>query len=301
MMDRLDELATFITIVDAGNLTTAARRLRRSPPAVTRALASLEQRVGVRLIERTTRRLATTEAGRRLADQARRLLADYEETIRDAAGEEARLAGLLRITAPLLFGRLHVMPVVSRFLDAHPALRAELLLSDHYLDLIEEGLDIAIRIGSLPDSSLVSRRLGTVSRVLVASPTYIATHGMPRAPAELTQHAIIFTTGRGVPLEWRFRIGARERAVHLAPRLLVNQVDAALLAARDGRGIASALSYQVAHDLASGRLLRILAAFEREPEPVQLVVPSARLMPRRVRAFIDHATAALPSRLREQT
>lgn len=297
-MDRLDELATFIAIVDAGNLTTAARRLRRSAPAVTRALASLEQRLGVRLIERTTRRLAATEAGRRLADQARRLLADYEETMRDAAGEEARLAGLLRITAPLQFGRLHVMPVVSRFLDAHPALRAELILSDHYLDLIEEGLDVAIRIGSLPDSSLVSRRLGTVSRVLVASPTYIATHGMPRTPAELTQHVIIFTTGRGMP---RFRIGTRERAVHLAPRLLVNQVDAALVAARDGRGIASALSYQVAHDLASGQLLRLLAEFEREPEPVQLVVPSARLMPRRVRALIDHATGALTSRLRAQT
>lgn len=297
-MDRLDELATFIAIVDAGNLTTAARRLQRSAPAVTRALASLEQRLGVRLIERTTRRFATTEAGRRLADQARRLLADYEETIRDAAGEEARLAGLLRITAPLLFGRLHVMPVVSRFLDAHPALRAELILSDHYLDLIEEGLDVAIRIGSLPDSSLVSRRLGTVSRVLVASPTYIATHGMPRTPTELTQHVIIFTTGRGMP---RFRIGTRERAVHLAPRLLVNQVDAALVAARDGRGIASALSYQVAHDLASGQLLRLLAEFEREPEPVQLVVPSTRLMPRRVRALIDHATGALTSRLRAQT
>ena len=300
-MDRLDELATFIAIVDAGNLTTAARRLQRSPPAVTRALAALEQRLGARLIERTTRRIAATEAGRRLADQARRLLADYDETLRDAAGEQAALAGLLRITAPLLFGRLHVMPVVSRFLDAHPALRVELLLSDRNLDLIEEGLDVAIRIGSLPDSSLVSRRLGKVSRVLVASPTYIAAHGMPRTPSELTQHAIIFTTGRATPLEWRFRIGTRERALQLAPRLLVNQVDAALLAAREGRGIASALSYQVADDLASGQLLRILAAFEREPEPVQLVVPSARLMPRRVRAFIDHATAALTSRLHAQS
>jgi DNA-binding transcriptional LysR family regulator len=298
--DRFDELAIFVAIVDTGSLTAAARRLQRSPPAVSRTLAALEQRLGTRLIERSTRRLATTDAGRRLAEQARRLVGEYEEALREVTDENAELRGVLRVTAPMVFGRLHVMPAVSRFLDVHPALRVELLLSDRYLDLIDEGLDVAIRIGRLADSRLMSRRVGEVTRVLVASPAYVAANGMPRAPDELTNHAIIFTTGRSTPIEWRFRTGTRERAVHLAPRLLVNQVDAALLAAREGRGIASALSYQVADDLAKDRLLRLLGKFEREPEPVQLVTSTARLMPRRVRAFIDYAAAALTSSLKRQ-
>ena len=292
-MDRLDELAVLVTIIDAGSLAAAARRLRRSPPAVSRALAGLEERLGTRLVERTTRRLAPTEAGRVLAERARGLLVDFEETMRAGAEQGTSLRGSLLVSAPQVFGRMHVMPLVASFVDAHPALRAELVLSDRYLDLLEEGLDVAVRIGQLADSGLVARRVGEVRRVVVAAPSYLAWRGTPGEPAELSSHSIVFTSGRGTPVEWRFRDGGRERVVRLAPRLIVNQVDAALSAARDGLGVASGLSYQVAADLAAGRLVRLLKEFECPPLPVQLVVASARHMPARVRAFLDHATAGL--------
>lgn len=292
-MDRLDELAVFVAIIDAGSLAAAARRLRRSPPAVSRALAGLEERLGTRLVERTTRRLAPTEAGRVLADRARALLSDFEETMRAGAEQGTSLRGTLLVSAPQVFGRMHVMPLVASFVDVHPELRAELVLSDRYLDLLEEGLDVAVRIGQLADSGLVARRVGQVRRVVVAAPSYLAERGTPGNPEELSSHSIVFTSGRDMPTEWRFRHGGRERVMRLAPRLIVNQVDAALSAARDGRGIASALSYQVAADLAAGRLVRLLKEFEGPPLPVQLVVASARHMPARVRAFLDYAAAGL--------
>lgn len=292
-MDRLDELAVLLAILDAGSLAGAARRLRRSPPAITRALGALETRLGARLIERTTRRQAPTEAGRKLGERARRLLAEYDDAIQAGAEAAAELSGLIRITAPLVFGRLHVAPVVSRFLAMHPRVRAELVLSDRYVDLVEEGLDLAVRIGALPDSGLVARRVGQVRRMLVASPGYVAARGMPHDPGELAGHDIIHTAGRPVPPEWRFRAGTRPWVVRLSPRLSVNQVDAALAAARDGQGIAAALSYQVADDIAAARLVRVLAAFEPPPLPVQLVTATGRHMSRRVRAFLDQAVQAL--------
>jgi DNA-binding transcriptional LysR family regulator len=292
-LDRLDELSVFVTIIDAGSLAAAGRRLRRSPPAVSRALAGLEERLGTRLVERTTRQLALTEAGRLLAERARALLVGFDEAMRIGAEQGSSLRGSLLVSAPLVFGRMHVMPLVSSFLDAHPAVRAELILSDRYLDLVEEGLDVALRIGQLGDSGLVARRVGQVRRVVVAAPSYLAERGAPGDPAELSSHSIIFTSGRATPMEWRFRDRGRERSVRLAPRLIVNQVDAALSAARDGRGVASALSYQVAADIATSRLVRLLQEFERPPLPVQLVVASTRHMPARVLAFLDHAVAGL--------
>jgi DNA-binding transcriptional LysR family regulator len=293
-MDRLDALATFVAILDSGSLAAAARHLRRSPPAVTRILAALEDQLGARLIERTTRRLSPTEAGRRLADNARRLLAEVDEVMRPES-EEAALRGTLRISAPLVFGRLHITPLVSAFLAAHPALQVDLSLSDQYIDLIEGAIDVALRIGALPDSSLVSRRLGQVRRVLVASPAYLRANGTPEEPAQLARHAIIFTAGSSASPEWRFLIGSRQRTVALMPRLTVNQVDAALFAAREGHGIARALSYQVADDLADGRLVRLLPVYETPPLSVQLVVPSTRHMTMRTRLFLDFAAARLTS------
>ncbi|MBX6741761.1 MAG: LysR family transcriptional regulator [Acetobacteraceae bacterium] len=297
-MDRLDELAVFLAVLDTGSLAGAARRLRRSPPAVTRILAGLEARAGARLIERTTRTLAPTEAGRHLAEQARHLLADYEEAMRAVAGgEQAVPRGLLRVTAPIMFGQRHVTPLVASFLAAHPALRAELILSDRNLDLVEEGLDVAVRIGALPDSGLIARRVGEVRRVLVASPAYLAARGSPAVPADLARHEVVFTASRPGPLEWRFRRGGagsgREQAVRLAPRLVVSHVEAALAAALEGHGIAAALSYQVDAEIRAGRLVRLLPEYELPAVPVHLLVPSARLMPARVRLFLDHAAARL--------
>lgn len=290
-MDRLDELSILVAVLDAGSLAAAGRRLRRSAPAVTRALTALEERVGARLVERTTRRLAPTEAGRRLAEQARAVLAGYADAVRDAG--ETPLRGTVRVTAPVVFGRRHVTPLAAAFLDAHPAVRVELVLADRDLDLIEEGLDGAVRIGKLADSGLVARRVGEVRRVLVASPDYLAARGTPRRPGDLAGHDAIFSSGRPVPVEWRFQEGARGRVVRLAPRLLVNEVEAALVAARMGRGIAMALSYQVADDLAAGTLVHLLADHEPPPLPVQLLVPGGRHMAPRVRAFLDHAARYL--------
>ncbi len=291
-MDRLDELTILVAVLDTGSLAAAGRRLRRSAPAVTRTLAALEERVGARLVERTTRRLAPTEAGRRLAEQARVVLAGYGDAVRDAS--DAPLRGSVRITAPVVFGRLHVTPLVTAFLDAHPAVRVELVLADRNLDLIEGGLDVAVRIGRLADSSLVAQRVGEVRRVLVASPDYLSERGTPRTPNDLAAgHETIFSSGRPVPVEWRFRDGARGRIVHIAPRLVVNDVEAALAAARLGKGATMALSYQVAADLAAGVLVLLLPNYELPPLPVQLVVPGGRHMPLRVRAFVDWATRDL--------
>ncbi len=290
-MDRLDELAVFLAILDAGSLAAAARKLRRSPPAVTRALAALEERVGARLIERTTRRLSTTEAGRRLGEQARRVLSGYDEAVSEPGAAEVR--GELRVTAPLVFGRRHVTPIVASFLDAWPEVRVELVLDDRSLNLVEEGLDVAVRIGRLSDSSLVARRVGEVRRLLVASPAYLTRRGVPRAPADLARHEVILASGAARSLDWRFAGPRGEEVVRVRPRLIVNEIDAVLLAVRAGRGIGRPLSYQVADDLAAHSLVRLLPACEPPPLPVQLVVASTRHLAPKARAFLDHAARSL--------
>jgi DNA-binding transcriptional LysR family regulator len=293
-LDRLDELAVFVAVLDGGSLVGAARRLRRSPPSVTRALSALEARLGARLIERTTRRLTPTEIGRRVAADARRALAAYAETIRPGAEYSPR--GLLRITAPLIFGRRHVTPVVASFLDLHPAMQAELVLADRYLDLLDEGLDVALRIGPPVESLPAPHRLGEVRRIVVAAPAYLAAHGTPREPAELARHAVVHVVGRPLPSEWRFRAGHREKVVRLNPRLMVNEIEAALVAVRAGHGITRVLSYQIADELKAGNLVRLLRAYEPPPLPVTLVVASVE-PPARVRAFLEHAIPVLSALL----
>jgi len=286
-MDRLDELAIFVAIIEAGSLAGAARRLRRSAAAVTRALASLESRAGSRLVERTTRRLAPTPAGLELAERARGLLAGYETAVSGAARDAVR--GLVRVTAPVLFGRKHVAPIVSGFLDAYAETQVELVLADRNLDLVEEGIDVALRIGQLAESRLVARQVGRVRQIVVASPDYLAARGTPHQPADLSDHDTILGVVRSGVREWRFGVNR----VRLAPRLIVNEVEAALIAARSGRGIARILSYQAADDLAAGRLVRLLAAHEPPPVPVQLVTPSQDFRAARVNAFLDFAAEAL--------
>jgi DNA-binding transcriptional LysR family regulator len=290
IMDRLDELAVLVTIVDEGSLAAAARRLRRSPPTITRILAALEQRAGARLMERTTRHLAPTDAGRALASRARALLNDYDGALSDLA--HAPVRGLIRVSAPVQFGRLHISGIVSSFLDAYPDTRVDLLLNDRNVDLIDEGVDIALRIGALTDSGLMARTVGRVRRVVVASPQYLKRRGTPERPAALTHHDIIFGSMHQRPSEWRF--GSREHGavVRFTPRLSVNEVESQLIAARAGRGLARLLSYQVATDIAAGTLVCVLEAHEPDALPVQLVTPSPRIAPK-VRAFLDTASHAL--------
>jgi DNA-binding transcriptional LysR family regulator len=290
-MDRLDELVVFLAILETTSLSGAGRKLQRSPPAVTRILATLERRMGMRLVERTTRRLAPTEAGLRLAELAKRVLADYEEAVRENA--DAPLRGKLKLTAPQVFGRRHVAPVVMSYMDKYPAVQVELVLSDHNLDLIDEGLDLAVRIGALADAGMVARKVGEVRRILVATPGYIARRGAPQTPDDLAQHDIIFSTSRPTPPEWRFRHAGRDHVVRVAPRLMVNDVDTMLYALRAGRGLGHPLSYQVADELANGSLVQLMPDWEPDPRPVHLVVSSARYMAPKLRAFMDHAAEAM--------
>lgn len=289
-MDRLDELAIFVAIIDTGSLAGAARQLRRSRPAVTRALAALEERAGVRLIARTTRQLMATEAGRELTASARNILAEYEASLSGVTA--APMRGLIRVTAPLAFGRRHVTPIVAEFLDLHPGIQVELVLADRNLDLIEEGLHVAVRIGPLPNSRLVARKVGEVRRVLVAAPAYLERRGVPQRPADLSGHDTIASIAAGQTLLWRFG-GGREATVQVSPRLIVNEVESVLIAARSGRGLARALSYQVAPDIEAGTLVRLMQDWEPPASPVQLVVPSGQHIQPKVRAFLDHAAGRL--------
>ena len=223
----------------------------------------------------------------RLAERAHLLLTDYQAAVLDTA--DTQLTGLLRITSPVQFGRKHVAPVVMAFLDRYPQMQIEMVLNDRNLDLIDEGLDVAVRIGHLQDSSRVARRLGQVSRVTVASPDYLARRGEPQEPAQLAEHDTIVGTQRASLREWRFGPQENGERVRLTPRLLLNDVETQLLAVRAGKGIARLLSYQVADDLAAGTLVRLLPAFEPLPMPVQLVAQNMQRMPLKVRTFWDYA------------
>jgi DNA-binding transcriptional LysR family regulator len=289
-MDRLDELAIFVRIVEDGSLTRAAARLRRSPPAVTRALAALEGRLGVRLVDRTTRRLAPTEAGRLLYDKARGLLGDYEAATLGV--REAPVRGLLRIAAPVQFGRRHVAPIALAFLDTHADVEIELMLSDRNVDLIDEAIDIAVRIGPLADSSLTARPVGAVRRLWVASPAYLKARGTPQTPAALGGHEAVLGTFRTAQ-SWTFARSRGSGTVRVAGRLRVDDVETRLQAVLDGRGIGQFLSYQVADALMAGRLVRLLRAFEPPAIPVHLVTKGRTNRPPKIEAFLGFAAERL--------
>lgn len=291
-MDRLDELQIFVAVVSQGSLAGAARQLRRSPPAITRALASLEQRFSATLIERTTRRLSPTPAGLQLLGQAQALLSGYDQALQ--ASQQTRLSGLLRLTAPVQFGRKHLMPLIMAFTEACPDIQTELLLNDSYQDLIDHNLDMAVRIGHLRDSSLVAVEVGKVQRMLVASPAWLACNAAPANPAGLSDCPLIAGITRSTPTEWRFGVADSLQRVRFTPRIAVNDVEAQLTAARAGKGIARLLSYQVDDDVKQGTLCELLPAFRPPAMPVQLVTQSVRYMPARVRAFWDMARSALP-------
>ena len=297
-MDRLHEMEVFVAVADAGSFAKAGARLRISPPAVTRAVSSLEDRLGARLFNRTTRSLGFTEAGLRFLENARRLLAEIDEAERGALGEGAVPSGHLTLTASVTFGRWAVAPIVSEFLRAHPRVTASLMLVDRVVNLVEEGIDLAVRIGQLPDSTLVARRVGEVQRVLVASPDYLARHGEPRSPAHLKEHSTIALLGLVVNREWRFDDGAASAHVAVQPRFELNDAAAAIDAAEAGDGITVALSYMVAQRIADGRLAPVLGAYAPPAVPVQLVHPQSRLVAPKIRAFVDFAAPRLRDALR---
>ncbi len=283
-------------VADRGSFAQAARRLGRSPAAVTRAVAELEARLGVRLLTRTTRAVALTEAGRRFLPGAKRVLADLVEIERAAAGEGTAPRGELRATAPILFGRLHVLPIVVAFLRRFADVSVVLSLLDRPVDLVEEGLDVAVRIGALAESSAVATRVGAVRRIVVASPDYLARHGTPRTPADLGAQAIVAFAGVAGVERWLFHGAGRDASVAIKPRLVVSTAEAALDAAREGFGITRVLSYQAADDIARGSLLRLLPACEGDDIPIHLVYPGGRHPPPKLRAFLDFTVPRLRRR-----
>jgi DNA-binding transcriptional LysR family regulator len=295
-MDRTDAIAVFIAVADHGSFAAAARRLGRSPASVTRAVADLESRLGVRLLTRTTRAVSTTEAGQRFLGGAKRVLADLDEIERAAAGQGTAPRGELRLTAPILFGRLHVLPIVTEFLDRFPEVQAALALVDRPVDLVEEGLDVAVRIGTLGESSAVATRVGALRRIVVASPDYLARRGTPQRPAELTDHDVVAFSGIAGVEHWVFREAAGDVNVAIRPRLVVSTAEAAIDAARAGFGLTRVLSYQAAGDVARASLLRVLPAYEGDEVPIHLVYPGGRHPPPKLRAFLDFTTPRLRRR-----
>jgi len=293
-MDRIESVAIFVEVAERRSFAAAARRLARSAAAVTRAVGELETRLGVRLLNRTTRAVSLTEAGDRFLAGARRVLADFEEIERAAAGEGAAPRGELRITAPILFGRLHALPIVTEFLDRFAEVSVALSLIDRPVDLVEEGLDVAVRIGALAESSAVATRVGTVRRIVVASPGYVTQHGTPLSPGDLGAHAVIAFSGGAD--HWVFRNEQRETSIAIRPRLAVTTAAAALDAVGAGFGIARVLSYQAAADIAHGSLLRLLAPYEGDELPIHLLYPGGRHPPPKLRAFLDFAKPRLRRR-----
>lgn len=292
-MDRLQGMAVFVQVAERSSFAAAARRLGLSPAAVSRAVAALEERLGARLVIRTTRTVRLTEAGQRYYEDCRRILAEIEEADGAAAGMHGELRGQLAITASVLFGRLFVLPIVLRFLDAHPDVSVRTLFVDRVVNLVEEGLDVAIRIGELPDSSLHARRVGSVRRIVCAAPEYLSRHGVPQVPDELRNHRIVVSAASLTGVDWRFGHGAAATSVALRPRLITSSNGDAIDAAVAGWGITRLLSYQVAPELAAGRLRIVLAEHEPPPLPIHVVHAEGRRASGKLRAFVDRAVDEL--------
>jgi DNA-binding transcriptional LysR family regulator len=297
-MDRIDAMKIFVTAVDEGSLAGAARRLKRSPTAVSRALTFLETRLGVELLHRTTRTLKLSETGERYAAACRRLLTELNEADMLASGERLSPQGVLTISAPPVNGEEMLRPIIDEFLDRFPDVSANLLLLDRLVNLVDEGVDIALRIGHLPDSSLLATRLGgDVRRVVVGSPQYLAKHAPIKKPADLAKHRIIAFSNFGLD-SWNFvpaKGSSVPRTVQFAPRYTVNSVHAAVASAISGLGLTRLYSYHVAECVKDGRLKIVLADAEHPPLPVHLLTPPGRVAVPKVRAFIDFAVPRLRS------
>jgi DNA-binding transcriptional LysR family regulator len=286
-MDRIDAMQAFVAVADLHGFAPAARKLRLSPSAVTRLIAALEQRLGARLLQRTTRSVALTDAGARYLERARRILADVEEAELAAEGERTRPSGRLVVSAPVGFGRLHVSPVMSTYLKRHPDVSAELRLEDRLVNLVEDGIDLAVRIGHLADSSLVARHVGVMRRIVVASPAYLKRHGEPKTPEAIASHQTIQFGASAATAEWRFVEDGREVRVDVTPCFSTNSADAAIQYAEQGGGLTRVLAYQAADAIRRGRLKVMLQKFEQPPLPIHIVYPTSRLLSAKVRAFID--------------
>lgn len=296
-MNHLESMSVLVATVEAGSLSAAARRLGMPLTTVSRKLSALETHLKTRLLTRSTRQLAPTDAGRSYYESSKRILESVEEADRTAAGEYSAPKGALILTAPIVFGRIHVLPVVTEFLKAYSEIDVRLVLADSFLDLLEAQIDLAVRIGELPDSSSIATRVGEIRRVVCASPRYLAERGVPQSPAELRTHDCITFEGLTSPRTWSFKKARFAAAVPVHSRLIVNTAEAAIDAAIAGLGVTRVLSYQIVAPIRSGRLSIILDTFEPPPSPVNLIYTGQGLVPLKLRAFIDFAVPRLKRRL----
>jgi len=299
-MDRIDAMKVFVTAVEEGSLAAAARKLKRSPTAISRALGLLEEHVGVELLHRTTRSLKLSEAGERYVEVCRRVLIDLEEGDIIAAGERSSPRGVLTISAPPILGEEVLRPVLDKFLQQHPSVSVRLLMLDRFVNLVDEGVDVALRIGNLTDSTHISVRIGgDIRRVVVASPGYLASHEAIQEPADLLRHDIIAFSNFGIE-SWSFNpagAGTIPRTVHFSPRYVMNSVRAAAASAAEGMGLTRLYSYHVADLVRDGALKAVLTEFEPPALPVHLLAPQGRTSVPKVRAFVDFAVPRLRSAL----
>ena len=296
-MDRFDAIRTLLAAVDGGSLSAASRKLGMPLPTVSRQVSELEARLRTQLVIRTNRKLLLTDAGSAFVAAGRRVLEELEEAERAAAGEYRIPRGDLLVTAPIMFGKLHVTPVVLAFLAAYPEVNVRVALFDHVIDLVENHVDVAVRIGHLPDSGLVAARIGEIHWVICASPAYLSTRGTPVAPDDLAQHDCIGFEGLQMVRTWPFGRGTNARTVAIRPRFAANTADAIIEAAIAGIGIARLTSYQAVEAIRDGRLVSLLRGYSPEPLPVHLVHTGAPLVPLKMRAFLDFASPRLKASL----
>lgn len=285
-------MKVFARVAETGSFAEAARQLHMSPPAVTRAISGLEDQLGVRLLTRTTRSVRMTEAGRGYFDDCRRILADIVDAEAAAAGSHGNPTGTLIVTASMMFGQIHVLPILLEYLDLFPTVTGRSLFVDRVVNIVEEGIDVSIRIGHLSDSSLSATRIGWVRRSICGAPSYFEKHGVPETPADLAHHRVIVPTGAWTSPEWHFG-PERKTSVTVHPRLLCNTNEAAIAAAEQGWGLTRVLSYQVGPALAEGRLVSVLDDYAEKPLPVHVVHAEGRRATAKVRAFVDLATKRL--------
>jgi DNA-binding transcriptional LysR family regulator len=291
-VDKLVAMTTFVRIVDSGSLTAAADALDTSLPTVVRTLAALERHLGISLIKRTTRRLHLTDEGAQYLERCRVILSAVQEA-ETAVASRSEPAGRLSVTASALFGRRHVAPVVSDFVRRHPKVTAELLFVDRVVNLIEEGIDVGIRIAHLEDSSMVAIPVGRTRRVVCASEAYLHRHGVPQTPNDVRQHVCIRHVGLAPRNEWRFRTGTRTVVVPITSAITCNDIDSAINACIDGLGLGMFLSYMLPSEANRGRLRYVLEKFEPEPTPIHVIYPQAKLLSNKVRMFIDECVGKL--------
>ena len=296
-MDRLLEMEVFVAVNEMGSFSKAAERMRMSPPAITRAVSSLEQRLGATLLTRTTRRLHLTDAGMRFLESAQRLLSEIDTAEKNASGEMGVPQGHLTISASVTFGRYVITPIVRGFLQTHPKITATVLGLDRIVNMVDEGVDVAVRIGELPESSLIARRVGQVRRIFVASPEYLARRGSPVLPQDLKLHSIIGFSNILTNQDWHYKTPNAKGHVTLTPRLEVNDASSAVEAVLAGEGITMAMSYLVGDLIRAKRLVPVLTDYVPQEVPVNLVFPQSRLIAPKLRAFLDYSADRLKSEL----